>query len=56
MPGSSTIQIIIADDQIIVAEGIGIMLEQQEDFKLMGIAPNGELLMQMLNTVQPHLI
>jgi DNA-binding NarL/FixJ family response regulator len=39
-----------------VAEGIGIMLEQQEDFKLMGIAPNGELLMQMLNTVQPHLI
>jgi DNA-binding NarL/FixJ family response regulator len=56
MPGSSTIQIIIADDQIIVAEGIGIMLELQEDFKLMGIAPNGELLMQMLNTVQPHLI
>jgi DNA-binding NarL/FixJ family response regulator len=56
MPGSSTIQIIIADDQIIVAEGIGIMLEQQEDFKLMVIAPNGELLMQMLNTVQPHLI
>jgi DNA-binding NarL/FixJ family response regulator len=39
-----------------VAEGIGIMLEQQVVFKLMGIAPNGELLMQMLNTVQPHLI
>ena len=56
MSASSTIQIIIADDQIIVAEGIGIMLEQQEDFKLLGIAPNGEVLLQMLNTLRPHLI
>jgi DNA-binding NarL/FixJ family response regulator len=56
MSASSTVQMIIADDQIIVAEGIGIMLEQQEDFKLMGIAPNGEVLLQMLNTMQPHLI
>ncbi len=56
MSASSVTQIIIADDQIIVAEGIGIMLEQQEDFKLMGIAPNGEELMQMLTTMQPHLV
>jgi len=32
MPGSSTIQIIIADDQIIVAEGIGIMLTLRHYF------------------------
>jgi len=56
MSGSSVIQMVIADDQIIVAEGIGIMLEQQEDFKLLGIAPNGEALLQLLNTMKPDLI
>jgi DNA-binding NarL/FixJ family response regulator len=50
------IKIIIADDQVIVAEGIGVMLEQQEDFELMGIAANGEKLMHLLNSLQPHLV
>ena len=49
-------KIIIADDQVIVAEGIGIMLEQQEDFKLLGIASNGEKLLEMLNGLQPDLV
>ena len=50
------IKIVIADDQVIVAEGIGVMLEQQEDFELMGIAPNGERLLHLLNSVKPHLV
>jgi len=50
------IKIVIADDQVIVAEGIGVMLEQQDDFELMGIAPNGEKLLHLLNSVQPHLV
>lgn len=49
-------QIVIADDQVIVAEGIGVMLEQHEDFKLLGTAHNGEKLLEMLNTCKPHLV
>jgi len=50
------IRIVIADDQVMVAEGIGVMLEQQEDFKVEGIVPDGEKLLNLLNTVQPHLV
>ena len=50
------IKIVIADDQVIVAEGIGVMLEQQEDFELMGIAANGEKLMHLLNSVKPDMV
>lgn len=56
MTYSPPIKIVIADDQVIVAEGIGVMLEQQEDFELMGIASNGEKLLHMLNSVQPHMV
>lgn len=50
------IEMIIADDQVIVAEGIGVLLEQKEDFKLLGIVSNGEKLLQLLNNVHPHLV
>ena len=56
MADSPPIKIVIADDQVIVAEGIGVMLEQQEDFELLGIASNGEKLLHMLNNVQPHIV
>ncbi len=56
MPLTPHIKIIIADDQVIVAEGIGIMLEQQDDFKLLGIAPNGEKLLELLNGLSPDLV
>ena len=56
MTHSPPIKIVIADDQVIVAEGIGVMLEQQEDFELMGIASNGEKLLHMLNNVQPDIV
>jgi len=50
------IKIVIADDQAIVAEGIGAMLEQQEGFKVEGIASDGEKLLHLLNSIQPHLV
>jgi DNA-binding NarL/FixJ family response regulator len=56
MPVVSPIKVVIADDQVIVAEGIAVMLQQQEDFEVLGIAPNGEKLLHLLNSVQPHLV
>lgn len=52
----SIIHIVIADDQVIVAEGVGTMLEQYDDFKVTGIAHNGQELLQLLTTVRPHLV
>jgi two-component system, NarL family, nitrate/nitrite response regulator NarL len=56
MPVVSPIKVVIADDQVIVAEGIAVMLQQQEDFEVLGIAPNGEKMLHLLNSVQPHLV
>ena len=47
---------IIADDQTMVAEGLSAVLELYDDFKVLDIAPNGEKLLHMLNSLQPDLI
>ena len=49
-------KIVIADDQVMVAEGIAVMLEQYEDFTVLGTANNGEKLLQLLNSLQPDLV
>ena len=56
MSDTAQIEIVIADDQVILAEGIAVMLEQQEDFKVLGIVPNGEKLLHLLNSVHPHMV
>src|ERR1017187_10467773 len=56
MSCSPPYHIIIAEDQLIVAEGLSVLLQQDSDFKVMAIAENGEKLLQLLNEKLPHLI
>lgn len=56
MQNNPPIKVVIADDQVIVAEGISVMLEQQDDFNVLGIAPNGEKLLHLLNSTQPDIV
>ncbi len=56
MSVQSPIKVIIADDQAIVAEGIGVMLDQQDDFEVLAIVGNGEKLLHLLNSVLPDLV
>ncbi len=56
MLNNPPIKVVIADDQVIVAEGISVMLEQQDDFNVLGIAPNGEKLLHLLNSTQPDVV
>jgi DNA-binding NarL/FixJ family response regulator len=56
MPPKSTYNIIIADDQLMVAEGLSALLEQHDDFNVIAIAENGEKLIHLLNQQQPHLV
>ena len=56
MSCSPPYHIIIAEDQLIVAEALSVLLQQDSDFKVMAIAENGEKLLQLLNEKLPHLI
>ena len=50
------IQVVIAEDQTIVAEGLAVVLEKSKLYKVVGIASNGEHLLHLLNSVQPQII
>lgn len=41
--------IVIAEDQVMMAEGLSAILEKSGDFKVLGISPDGEHLLQTLN-------
>ena len=56
MPIVPPIKVVIADDQVMVAEGIAVMLEQYDDFSVLGTANNGEKLLQLLNNLHPDLV
>ena len=56
MSTNPPIKVVIADDQVIVAEGISVMLEQQDDFNVLGMATNGEKLLHLLNSTQPDIV
>jgi DNA-binding NarL/FixJ family response regulator len=53
---NAPIKIVIADDQVMFAEGLALMLQQYPDFEVIGAANNGEKLLQLLNGQQPHLV
>ena len=50
------IQVVIAEDQLIMAEGLAVILEKSKRYKVLGIAPNGEHLLRLLNSVKPHIV
>ncbi len=51
-----TIRIIIADDHQLFREGIAALLSDDEDLAIVGQAANGHELLQLLESVQPHVV
>ena len=50
------IKVIIADDQELIRESLKIVLDQNEDIEVTGVAENGQILMDMLTNSQPDVI
>lgn len=50
------VKIIIADDHHLFADGVAQILASVEHYRVVGKAENGRMLMQLLNSVQPHLV
>ena len=50
------IKVIIADDQELIRESLKIVLDQNEDIEVTGVAENGQILMDMLKESQPDVI
>jgi DNA-binding NarL/FixJ family response regulator len=50
------VTVVIAEDQVMMAEGLTAILEKSGMFKVLGLSPNGEHLMHLLNNQQPELI
>ena len=42
------IKVVIADDQELIRESLKIVLDQNEDIEVTGVAENGQILMDML--------
>ena len=50
------IKVVIADDQELIRESLKIVLDQNEDIEVTGVAENGQILMDMLKGGQPDVI
>ncbi len=50
------IKVIIADDQELIRESLKIVLDQNADIEVIGVAENGQILMDMLKDSQPDVI
>jgi len=50
------IKVFIADDQELIRESLKIVLDQNEDMVVNGVAENGQILMDMLKDDQPDVI
>ena len=48
------IRIFIADDNALLLEGLGTMLGDQEDFAVIGTAPNGSMALVQIKKLQPE--
>ncbi len=49
-------KILICDDQALIRESLAIILEKQEDLKVVGEASNGKEAVEMAGTLEPDLI
>ncbi len=52
----TSINVLICDDQVIVSEGLQLILESDPDIKVVGIASDGAQAIEMLPQVQPNLV
>jgi DNA-binding NarL/FixJ family response regulator len=51
-----TIRLVIADDHLVVRDGLRGMLESQPDFEVVGEAANGEEAVHLASSLQPEVI
>ncbi len=52
----SRYRVVIADDHLVVREGLKLILETEEDFELVGQAQDGATAVQLAREVEPDLI
>ena len=50
------IHLVIADDHLVVRDGLRGMLESQPDFEVVGEAPNGEEAVHLVNSLKPEVV
>jgi DNA-binding NarL/FixJ family response regulator len=50
------ITIVLADDQILLRDGMEMMINLQEDMQVVGVASNGVQVLELLTTVQPDIV
>jgi DNA-binding NarL/FixJ family response regulator len=50
------VSVIIAEDQVMMAEGLAAVLEKSGVYRVVGISPNGEHLLHLLNDIQPRVV
>src|SRR5512142_2961509 len=53
---SEPIRILIADDHLIVREGLRMILETQEDLAVVGEASDGDMAIRMAEELQPNVV
>ena len=51
-----TIKIILADDHIVLREGLKSLLNQQEDFEVIGEADNGQDVVRLTKKLEPDIV
>jgi NarL family two-component system response regulator YdfI len=51
-----TIRILIADDHLIIRQGLRLILETEDDFDVVGEAADGAEAVQLAGNLQPHVI
>jgi len=52
----SRYRVVIADDHLVVREGLKLILETEEDFELVGQAQDGATAVQLVREVEPDLV
>jgi DNA-binding NarL/FixJ family response regulator len=52
----SMIKVLVVDDHIVVRSGIEQVLSTTDDIEIVGLAPDGEKAVEMVRTLQPHVV
>lgn len=54
--GGASLKILIVDDDVLIREGLELILMQESDFEVIGIAGNGQEALEQCNLVKPDLV
>ncbi|OGP67200.1 MAG: hypothetical protein A2169_04110 [Deltaproteobacteria bacterium RBG_13_47_9] len=56
MPATDPYRIVLADDHVILRQGLKMILEQRHDLRVIGEAGDGLDLLALLDTATPHMV